>query len=55
MRAECEKAEQLAILRQMQEDFADLPGGGVDEFLADKRAQIELERERERRWETGGA
>ena len=42
--------ERLAAIDELVGMFADLPGGSVDDFIAEKQAEIERDLEREKRW-----
>ncbi len=53
-RAERERAERLAILREIQDDWKDVPISS-DDFIEEKQREIERELEQERRWENRNA
>jgi len=53
--SEQQEVERLAILRRLRGSLADLNDGGVEEFLRNKRAEVELENARYERWEKGGS
>jgi len=48
--ADRRESERIAAIRRLRGAYADVPGGGVDEFLKDKREEVERELARERRW-----
>jgi len=49
------EAEQRAAIHRVRGSFADVPGGSVEDFIAEKQREKQREWEKERRWETGGA